>query len=62
MATWLEWWTIVANKQFFARLVPGWMIHGSCSGADVGLTRFTTLVEACLTSIALPSKGELVTL
>ena len=33
-------------KQRLARLVPGWVTHGSCSGADVGLARFTTLVAA----------------
>ena len=29
-------------KQRLARLVPGWVTQGSCSGADVGLARFTT--------------------
>ena len=54
MATWLEWWTIVKKmllvKQHSARQVPGWVTHGSCSGADVELARFTTLVAACSTS------------
>ena len=50
MVTWLEWWTIVAIKQGLAPLVPGWVTHGSCSGGDVGLARFTTLVAACLMS------------
>ena len=30
-------------KQRLARLVSGWVTHGSCSGADVGLARFTTV-------------------
>ena len=30
-------------KQRLARLVPGWVTHGPCSGADVGLARFTTV-------------------
>ena len=37
-------------KQGLARLVPGWVTHGSCSGGDVGLARFITLVAACLMS------------
>ena len=37
-------------KQRLARLVSGWVTHGSCSGADVGLARFTTLVAAYLMS------------
>ena len=37
-------------KQRLAWLVPGWVTYGFCSGADVGLARFTTLVAACLTS------------
>ena len=32
-------------KQRLARLVPGWVTHGSCSGADVGLARFTTYIR-----------------
>ena len=58
-------------KQGLARLVPEWVTHGSCSGADVGLARFTTLVyyiggsvfdELTGDYIALPLKGKLVTL
>ena len=37
-------------KQRLAWLLPGWVTHGSCSGADIGLARFITLVAACLTS------------
>ena len=37
-------------KQRLTWLVLGWVTHGSCKGADVGLARFTTLVAACLTS------------
>ena len=33
MATWLEWWPVVAS---LAWLIPGWVTNGSCGGAVVG--------------------------
>ena len=32
-------------KQCSAQLVPGWVIKVPCSGADVGLARFTTFTK-----------------